>query len=112
MISITGENTWAPQARRHSVAALGIDGKGRVLLLHVRTPVSVHDLVAGLLKLPLGIRNAMYLEGGPAAQLFLRTPTREYDFVGLPEMALFDEGQSIPAPPIPNVLGVRHRSKS
>lgn len=106
MISLKGKNVWSPQPRRYSNAALAIDRGGKVLFIHASTPYSTHDLATFLLELPLGIRNAMYLEGGPPAQLFVRTRLRDLEFTGLPEVGLFDEPSTPPGTPIPNVLGI------
>ncbi|MBP7146337.1 MAG: phosphodiester glycosidase family protein [Acidobacteria bacterium] len=110
MVSLGGENVWDPQPRRHSVAAIAIDRGGFVLLIHSQSPFSVHDLIDALLELPLSIRNAMYLEGGPLAQLFVRAGGSEREFVGLAEGALLQHDE-VAAGPIPNVLGVARRAE-
>ncbi len=53
MISCQGKNVWRPQDKAWSTAAIGIDRAGRVLFIHVRSPFSTHDLIEGLLALPL-----------------------------------------------------------
>lgn len=113
MISLERKNVWSPQPRRYSNAAVGMDRSGKVLFIHTRSPYSTHDLANRLLDLPLAIRNAMYLEGGPAAQLFIRTRRGDLEFNGLPEIGLFEESENPPGTPIPNVLGLvrSHRSK-
>src|SRR5512138_3987228 len=82
MISCERRTVWAPSDRRFSAAAIGVDGKGRVLFFHARTPWPVHDLVKALLELPIDVAQAMYVEGGPEAQLFARGGTREVERVG------------------------------
>ena len=82
MVSCDRKNVWAPDARRWSAAALGVDGAGRVLLVHARSPWPVHELVDALLALPIDLRRAMYLEGGPEAQLYVRAAGREVERLG------------------------------
>ncbi len=51
MVSCERRNVWAPSQRRSSVAAVGLDGHGRVLFLHARSAWPVHELVNALLEL-------------------------------------------------------------
>src|SRR4029434_2394275 len=71
VISWEGINVWQQQARRWSNALVGIDGDGRLLFIHVRSPYSVHDLAEMLLELPIGIARAMYVEGCAQAELYV-----------------------------------------
>jgi len=105
MVSCDGKNVWAPQPRAWSVAAVGIDRQGRILLLHTRAPHTTHDFIEALLALPIDLKNAMYVEGGREAQLFVRGGGHDYEFTGTSEEN--DPGH-VPAPawPIPNVIGV------
>jgi hypothetical protein len=105
MVSCDGRNVWAAQPHAWSIAAIGIDRQGRVLLLHARAPHTTHDFIETVLGLPLDLKNAMYVEGGREAQLFVRGGGRDYEFTGTS-----DEndpgGIPVPAWPIPNVIGV------
>ncbi len=103
MISCDRRNVWAPSDRRFSAAAIGIDGKGRVLFIHARTPWPVHDLVKALLDLPIDLVRAMYVEGGPEAQLFARGGGREVERTGVIERAP-RAGDGGRAWPVPNVI--------
>ena len=82
MVSCDRKNVWAPEARRFSAAAIGLDGAGRALFIHTRSPVAVHDLIDSLLALPLDLRRALYVEGGPEAQLFVRSGDHEVERLG------------------------------
>jgi hypothetical protein len=109
MISCTGRNVWAQQPRRWSTAAIGTDGAGRILFIHVRSPYSTHDLINILKHLPIGIARAMYVEGGPEAQLYVRSRGGEHEFVGSYETAFLEgDGNSL-AWPVPNVVGIVRR---
>ncbi len=105
MLSCEGKNVWAPSERRFSVAAVGTDGKGRVLFIHARSPWPVHDLVEALLALPLDLRRAMYVEGGPEAQLFVRGGGVEVERLGA---APADTGAGWP---VPNVIAAVRRRR-
>ena len=62
MISCTGENVWEQQPRQYSTAAIAIDRDDRLLLIHVGSLYSTHDLVNILMALPLNITRAMYAD--------------------------------------------------
>ncbi len=111
MVSCEGDNVWAEQSERWSTAAIGVDASGRVLFIHCRSPYSVHDLIDMLLELPLSLRNAMYVEGGREAQLYVRTPEKELEFYGSVEAPFFDAEANRVAWPIPNAIGVARRAK-
>jgi uncharacterized protein YigE (DUF2233 family) len=100
MISCDGRNVWAPSERRFSAAAIGVDRSGRVLFIHARTAWPVHDLVDALLAAPLELAQAMYVEGGPEAQLFARGGGKELERVGTFEGA----DTNARAWPVPNVV--------
>jgi hypothetical protein len=53
-----------------------------------------------------GLREAMYVEGGPEAQLYVNAGGRELEFVGSHGSSFAGIENTQPLP-IPNVLGVR-----
>ena len=106
MISCKGANVWSQQPRKWSTASIGTDRQGRVLFIHVGSPYSTHDLINILRKLPLGISRAMYSEGGPQAQLYIRSGKKEHEFVGQFDLKLHDNINSPVFWPIPNVIGI------
>jgi hypothetical protein len=109
MVSCDRRNVWAPSERRFSTAAIGMDARGRVLFIHARTPWTVNELVKALLALPIGLAQAMYVEGGPEAQLYARGGGREVErvggFEGAPRAA--DNPQAWPVPNV--IVAVRRR---
>ncbi len=100
MVSCDRRNVWAPSERRFSAAAIGTDRAGRVLFIHARTPWPVHELVKALLAAPLELAQAMYVEGGPEAQLFARGGGKELERVGTFESA----DTNLRPWPVPNVI--------
>lgn len=105
MVSCTGRNVWAPQPKAWSTAAVGLDRRGRVLFIHARAAHTTHDLIESLLELPIDLKNAMYTEGGPEAQLYVRGGGEEMEFTGTIEGAA--SGSPMLAWPVPNVIGAR-----
>jgi hypothetical protein len=108
MISCARTGVWAPSARRFSSAAIGVDGAGRVLLIHARSPWPVHELVAALLAAPIDLRQAMYVEGGPEAQLYVRGGGTELLRQGASEHGLELPGGGLP---VPNVVAAVRRPR-
>ncbi len=108
MVSCDRRNVWAPSPRRTSAAAIGIDGKGRLLFIHARSPWPVNELVDALLALPIDLRQAMYAEGGPEAQLYVRGGGREVERVGTFESS--PDATTSSAWPVPNVLAAIPRA--
>jgi hypothetical protein len=106
MISCTGKNVWTQQPHKWSTAAIGTDDRNRVLFIHVGSPYSTHDVIDILQNLPLGLVRAMYTEGGPQAQLYIRIGEHEYEFVGNYEIALQGNMKKLISRPVPNVIGI------
>jgi hypothetical protein len=109
MISCSGRNVWSRQDAKWSSLAMGMDTRGNILFLFCITPGTVHDFVEILLSLPLSLKSAMYLEGGPQASLYLSTPKitlERYCTLGGLESDSFKF-----ALPIPNVIGITKKTR-
>ncbi len=98
---------WRPGGPEHSVAAVGRDGKGRILFIHSREPLVGVELGRLLLELPADIRLVMYVEGGSQAALVVRTPKLTRLWTGLFGAGLWTSGMS--NVPLPNVIGVKRK---
>lgn len=106
MVDCKGRNTWKPQPRMWSTAALGIDTQGRLLFLHARSPYRTHDFVNVVQRLPLGLTRMMYLEGGPESSLHIASPVRTVRRVGSYETGFNENDGNTRYWALPNVLGV------
>ena len=106
MVSCKGKNVWSPQKKMWSTAAVGIDYQGRVFFIHVRSPYSTHDLINMLLQLPINLKQAMYVEGGADAQLYINTGKEEHEFIGSYSSGSREHDENTLSRPIPNVLGL------
>lgn len=111
MIDCKQKNRWSQQPKKWSTAALAIDKQENVLFIHCRSPYSVHDFINILLKLPLNIYSAMYLEGGPEASLYFKYGDIEFEQFGSYETNFFENDNNNQAWPIPNVIGVVKKDK-
>jgi uncharacterized protein YigE (DUF2233 family) len=109
MISCQGRNVWSQSKKIYSQAAIGIDRSGRLLLIHSRSPYSTHDFINQLKRLPLDLSRAMYVEGGPPAQLYVNTPVLERAWVGSYSSGKSEHNKNHLEVPVPNVLGLKPR---
>lgn len=108
LIARPGYNRWSPQPKRWSEAALGEDEAGRILVIFCRSPYTMHELNEELVR--LGVVAAQHLEGGPEAQLFVRSGDFELELIGSYETAFHELDDNQRAWPVPNALGLRRRT--
>ncbi len=106
MVSCHGENMWHQQNKMWSTAAIGLDSQNRILFIHVRSPYTTHDLTDMLLQLPIALKQAMYVEGGADAQLYINTGHQEHEFIGSYSTGAREHDENSYSHPIPNVLGL------
>jgi len=109
MVSCKRSNVWSQSKRIWSHACIGIDGEGRPLLIHARSPWTTHDFIDILLELPIDLRQLQYAEGGPEAQLFVRAGDVELERFGSFETGFFESDDNRNPWPVPNVIGVVRR---
>lgn len=107
MISCHGQNVWTAQSKKSSISAVAMDRLGKVLFIHTENEFATHDLIDTLIDLPLEIAQAMYVEGGPQAQLYVGSSDRIFEFTGSFN-TLFSGGANL-AWPLPNVIGIKRK---
>jgi phosphodiester glycosidase len=106
LIKGDGVNVWKEQLKKWSEAAIAMDGKGRILFLFVRSPLSMHEFNTKILTLPLDIKRAMHLEGGPEASMSICTANTRIHLAGSLETGLLENSGDLGQWSIPNVIGV------
>lgn len=108
LVSSRGENLWPRTGDVFTIACVALDSQGLIHFIHCGRPMSVHDFNEKLLKLPMGVVTAMYVEGGPQAALYVNTPALSGGWGGSLASAFFSAGPSH-FWPVPNVIGVRKK---
>jgi hypothetical protein len=98
--------TWPASEKDVSLAVLGADGQNRLIVAFSQSPHTAGGFARLLLRWPLDLRRAQYLEGGRPAQLYLEAGGVTLNLNGLCGGTLGCIGISGVAPEIPNVLGV------
>jgi len=111
MIDQNGQNLWSPSAKHWSISAIAEDCDGKILLLFSRAPFTVHDFNENLLKLPLNLKNAAYLEGGPPCFLGVSTEALAMNETGSFESGFRENNTNRKFQKVPNVLGLVRRSE-
>jgi hypothetical protein len=106
MVTCDQKNVWSRQDDGWSTLAIGMDKEHRVLLVFSQKPHPVHDLIEILLSIPISIYNAMYLEGGPQASLYLETRGGTIERYGGWEGSPDGQNPIQISWPIPNVIGI------
>lgn len=113
MIDCKQKNVWSRQSGNWSMVVLAEDTKGNILFIYTGTPYTVHDFIDILLKLPLSIQGATYLEGGRLASLYVSVNGFEADKYGIYNSSGDVSGNAgNQAWPIPNVIGVVKKNAS
>lgn len=103
-----GRNMWKPEKGAWSMAVLATDRRNRVLFLYTRAPYSVHRFANMIRRMPLGIRRAIYLDGGRPSQIYIKAGGTEVEETG----SFGSSGGAwlrFSARPIPNVIGIERR---
>jgi len=109
MITQGKKRGWPQRRVIHGAAAVGMDMDDNVLFILSRSPYSTHDLIHILLSLPIKIRDAMYVEGGPEATLYFQTGVQEESFTGTCEAGSNEDGYYKALYKIPNIIGISRR---
>lgn len=108
LISADRRLLWNPGGPKHAIAAVGRDGKGRILFIHCREPLTGVDFGELLLALPIDVRVVMYTEGGSQAGLFVRSGPVHKTWMGRHPVDIWTTGQI--SAPLPNVIGIRPKT--
>jgi hypothetical protein len=108
LIDCRGRPAWRGRDMPFSMAVAAEDGQGRLLFIHTLTPHTPGDFAALLLRLPLGVRRAMYLEGGRPLGFHVSAGGTTLDLGGQ-----CGSTGCAPVPyaprPVPNVIGLVRR---
>ena len=104
-----GISVWQASERKWSEAAVGMDGKGRVLFLFCRYPFTMKEFNARIKSLRLDVTRLMHMEGGPVASLSVRTRDFSLHLSGSYETLVREDDLNMQQWPIPNVIGVQAR---
>jgi hypothetical protein len=106
MISKGKKRGWPQREVLYSTAAIGVDRENDVLFVLSPSPYSVHDFILILLSLPINIKNAMYVEGGPEASVYLKIDDKEMKWAGSCQTDFTEQDDPEKGYKLPNIVGV------
>ncbi len=109
LINSKREVLWSPKGQKHSIAAVGEDGKGNILFIHCRQPIEAYTLAQELLRLPIDVRTVMYVEGGVQAGMVLRHNDQNMFWGGSHPADIFVGSVGVA---LPNILGVKRKKST
>jgi hypothetical protein len=89
----------------YSAAAIGLDRRGWVVLMHTRTPYAMRDFATMIAAPELGVTAAHYVEGGPEASLYVHASGGEVREVGSYETSFREDDDNKAFWELPNVIG-------
>jgi len=109
MIDCNGKQVvWKPRRTIFSsMCVLGIDKYHHLLIAFTRSPMSSNQMSLLLLHLPIDIRSAMYLEGGPEACLYIKTADTVIAKNGSYVSLTFPTDTNSRYWNLPNVIGIK-----
>lgn len=101
---------WKPKRIIYSsMCVLANDIENNLIIAFTRSPMSANQMSALLLHLPLNIRSAMYLEGGPEACLYIKTPDTIISKNGSYVSLTFPTDTNTKYWNLPNVIGIKKK---
>jgi hypothetical protein len=100
---------WFQGDTAYRTAAVAMDWRDQVLFILSRSPFSTHDLIQILLSLPIGIRDAMYVEGGLEASLYYKVDGKTNSRSDSNEKDSQAQDAHGSTWAIPNVIGISER---
>ena len=101
---------WKPRRIIYSsMCVLANDKNNNIIIAFTRTPLSANQMSNLLLHLPINIRSAMYLEGGPEACLYIKTPDTVISKNGSYVSLSFPTDTNTRYWNLPNVIGIKRK---
>lgn len=94
---------------RSSMVVLGTDKKGNVLFIFTRSPFTPNEFSKILLKAPIQIQTAMYLEGGPESSLYVNNGEMIVERIGSYVSRTFAHDKNNEFRKMPNVIGIKRK---
>jgi len=91
---------------RSSIVALATDYENNVLIIFTRSPFTPNEFNHFLLQLPLKIKTAVYLEGGPEASLYFNNGTIEFEKIGSYVSRTYAHNRNNQFRKLPNIIGI------
>ena len=87
------------------------DSSGNLVLAFCRSPMRQSEMAHFLSGLPIGLKTALYLEGGPETSLFIHLPGRAAEhWIGTYVSDTWEKTDNQEFRKLPNVVGIKFTS--
>lgn len=106
LIDTKQQNCRKKDAKKWSMIMVAVDKSGNLLFIFTRSPYTMYNHINNLLKLPLNINNAMYLEGGPETSLYVSVNGTVIQKFGSYETGFNEDDDNNRFWLLPNIIGV------
>lgn len=94
---------------RSSIISLATDKDNNILIIFSRSPFTPNEFSHFLLQMPLNIKSAVYLEGGPEASFYFNNGSFEMEKIGSYVSRTFAHDRNSQFRKIPNIIGVSYK---
>jgi hypothetical protein len=99
--------SWEKKKQRCSMLVAAEDSAGNLVLAFCRSPMLHSEMLGFLAGLPLGLKNALYLEGGPETSIYLRLPDgTSMKWIGTYVSETWERCDNQEFRKLPNVVGI------
>lgn len=95
-----------------SMITLATDIENNLLVIFNRSPYTQNQIIEFMLTLPLNIKTATYLEGGPQTSLYISTNKFCSEKIGCYVSFTYERDDNLTFAPIPNVIGIKFKNKA
>jgi hypothetical protein len=103
--------SWEKKKQRCSMLVAAEDSLGNLVLAFCRSPMSQSEMARFLSRLPIGLRTALYLEGGPETSLFINLPGKKPEhWIGTYVSDTWEKTDNQEFRLLPNVVGIKFLS--
>lgn len=99
--------SWNKKRQSCSMLVAAEDSAGNFILAFCRSPMSQNQMAKFLARLPLGLRSALYLEGGPETSLFIKAPSGDISLVGTYVSGTWERCDNREFRRLPNAVGIK-----
>lgn len=106
LIDSKQQNCRKKDNKKWSMIMVAVDKSGNLLFIFTRSPYTMYNHINNLLKLPLNLYNAMYLEGGPETSLYVSVNGTVVKKFGSYETDFNEDDNNDRFWLLPNIIGV------
>ena len=110
MLDCNGQPTyWQKKIQSCSMLVAAEDNQGWFYLIFTRSPYTHNQMIDFMKQMPRGLHDAIYLEGGPEASLYINVNEHHIEKVGSWVSDTWETDDNKHFWPLPNIIGIRKK---